>query len=335
MNPGSAAADAASLSQMLRAAVPLVLAMATTLWVARQSTRRGLDPPGFGDPIRRGPGQFGAGLRRGLGWSLVAVGLYVGVFGSLATLGLELEWQEPSSAATLFLLHAVFVAALSGFALAGYLTLRRPPHIAAGAAVEDTPSRGRSTLLLRHLRLAEAHVGRELVLGMGVGVGIWAVVLGLVMVFALVLSGLQMESALPSGISPMVVWIVAQPIGIRLLVSASAGVVEEIFFRGFLQPRIGIPLSTALFAFAHIGYGEPFMLFGVTLLSLAYALLARWRRSIWAAVGAHFVFDAVQLLVLIPVAAAAAESGVTGALFSAVSVFSHAGSPLLDCAALS
>ena len=72
----------------------------------------------------------------------------------------------------------------------------------------------------------------------------------------------------------MVSLVAALPLSVRFAVSLSAGVVEELFFRGFLQPRIGILGSTALFACAHLGYGQPFMLFGITLLSLFYGLLA-------------------------------------------------------------
>jgi len=38
----------------------------------------------------------------------------------------------------------------------------------------------------------------------------------------------------------------------------------------------------------------------VTLLSLLYGLLTRWRQNIWPAIVAHFLFDAIQLLVVIP-----------------------------------
>ena len=86
----------------------------------------------------------------------------------------------------------------------------------------------------------------------------------------------------------------------RLAVSVSAGVVEETFFRGFLQPRVGIGLSTALFTLAHLSYDQPFMLVGVALLSLIFAFLVRWRQNLWAAITAHALFDALQLLVVIP-----------------------------------
>jgi membrane protease YdiL (CAAX protease family) len=53
---------------------------------------------------------------------------------------------------------------------------------------------------------------------------------------------------------------------------------------------------------AHLSYDQPFMLVGVSLLSLLFAFIVRWRQSVWAAVAAHTVFDAVQLLVVIPFA---------------------------------
>jgi membrane protease YdiL (CAAX protease family) len=104
-------------------------------------------------------------------------------------------------------------------------------------------------------------------------------------------------------------FIAGLPVGVRILISLSAGVVEEGFFRGFLQPRIGIPLSTAFFALAHLSYGQPFMLIGITLLSLIYAFLVRWRQNLWPAMAAHALFDGVQLLVVVPAAMRFLEGG--------------------------
>ena len=98
----------------------------------------------------------------------------------------------------------------------------------------------------------------------------------------------------------MVTWIAALPVLVRMSISLSAGIVEEGFFRGFLQPRVGILASTALFVLAHFSYGQPFMLVGIAILSLIYALLVRWRQNIWPAIAAHTLFDGVQLLVVIP-----------------------------------
>ena len=45
-----------------------------------------------------------------------------------------------------------------------------------------------------------------------------------------------------------------------VLIVGLASFAEELFFRGFLQPRVGIPFSTALFVLAHLSYEQPFML---------------------------------------------------------------------------
>ncbi len=149
------------------------------------------------------------------------------------------------------------------------------------------------------LGLLAASIRREVGIGMLLGLGAWAAVLLTLLVVAVVLSALGGEGALPKP-SAILPWIAALPIVVRILVSLSAGFVEEIFFRGFLQPRVGITLSTAFFVLAHVSYGQPFMLLGITLLSLIFAFLVRWRQTIWPAIAAHALFDGVQLLLIIP-----------------------------------
>jgi membrane protease YdiL (CAAX protease family) len=117
------------------------------------------------------------------------------------------------------------------------------------------------------------------------------------------------RDALPKQPPELVLWIGSLPIPARAAIAISAGVVEEIFFRGFLQARLGVLLSTTLFALAHLGYGQPFMLVGVTLLSLLYAELLRRRGNVWGPIAAHAVFDLVQLLVVVPLVARALDHG--------------------------
>lgn len=280
----------AALESLLRGLLPLFLAVGVALWTASRSARARLDPPGFA------VGQTAA-LRRAVAWSAVALSLYFGVFLALGALGRPPEWVEPSSAAALFALHGIFLVALALWLGAGFGGI-------PGARLDGE-------LIARQLGLRAQSPARELLLGAVTGVAIWGAVLAAVLAFAVALSGVGLREALPAGVPPMVSWIVGLPWWLRLAVSVSAGVVEEIFFRGFLQPRLGLLGATVLFALAHLGYGEPFMLFGVTLLSLAYGLLARWRGNVLAPIAAHTVFDAVQLLVLIPTAAGA--SGALGA----------------------
>ena len=143
-------------------------------------------------------------------------------------------------------------------------------------------------------------IPREIGLGLVLGVGAWVAVLAGIMVFALALYAMGFGESLPQQPPALIPFIAGLPIALKILISLSAGVVEEWFFRGFLQPRMGILLSTVLFALAHFSYGQPFMLIGITLLSLIYGLLVKWRQNIWPAIAAHTLFDAVQLLVVVP-----------------------------------
>ena len=60
--------------------------------------------------------------------------------------------------------------------------------------------------------------------------------------------------------------------------------------------------------------GSPFLLVGVTLLSLIYAFLVKWRQNLWPAMAAHALFDGVQLLVIVPFALRALGEGKAAAL---------------------
>ena len=143
-------------------------------------------------------------------------------------------------------------------------------------------------------------VPREIGLGLSLGLVAWLAVLAAIIAIAGVLLALGFKDAVPHTPPALVPLIAALPFGVRFAISLSAGVVEESFFRGFLQPRVGIALSTAFFVLAHLSYGQPFMLVGIALLSLIYAFLVRWRQSVWAAIAAHALFDGVQLLVVVP-----------------------------------
>jgi len=151
------------------------------------------------------------------------------------------------------------------------------------------------------LGLVAPDVSREVLIGLLLGICAWGVVLLALLAAALAIYAIGGEKALPKP-SAIVPWIASLPVLVRLMVSLSAGFVEETFFRGFLQPRIGIALSSGFFVLAHLSYGQPFMLLGITLLSLIYAFLVRWRQTIWPAIAAHALFDGVQLLVIIPMA---------------------------------
>ena len=271
----SAAAEA------LRTIGPAAAALAAALLFDRMTRRRGLDPPGFREPARRIAAM-----------ALVAFCFYIGIFAALGSLGRQVEvdlsqlrsWQ-------LFALHGLFVLTLAGWWVSGFV------------ATSPTAAGGSSpgwTRLAEQLGLRVSNVRREVAVGVVAGFGAWLAVICGVLAFALLVKALAGEEMLPQAPPAIIPWIAGRAILLRLAIAASAGIVEELFFRGFLQPRIGIGLSTLFFALAHLSYEQPIMLVGVTLLSLLYGGLTRWRQNIWPAVVAHFLFDAIQLLVVIP-----------------------------------
>lgn len=267
--------------QVIRLLGPPLLALAAAFAFDRALDRRRLTPPG----LSLHP------WRRSLAFGVVAAILYGAVFLPLGAIGVE-STVDLSHASTprLFLLHGLLVTALAAWLLLGYAGLGE------GVVV------GRSFLasVRRQLGFEAASVPREIGIGLATGIGAWVVVLTALIGLALALAAAGAEGVLPKEAPAVIPWIAGLPLAIRFLVSLSAGVVEETFFRGFLQPRIGIALSTTFFVLAHFTYQQPFMLLGIAVLSLIYAFLVRWRQSVWAAIAAHALFDGVQLLVVIP-----------------------------------
>ena len=304
----------------LRLLLAVLPALLTAWWVEVGCARRGVLPPGFRHPLRRWIARL----------SLAGV-FWVGVFVPLGMIGAPAVERDLSTLGTprLFLLHGLLVAALFLWMLAGFGGAgtdpipavdpipAHPTEPVAGvdllpgepvpgpvppAPEPSPPPRSLGRRLAAQLGFVVPSIGREIGLGLLLGIGAWAAVLAVIVAFAGVLYALGGQRFLPHTPPQMIPFVAGLPFVVRALLSLSAGVVEETFFRGFLQPRIGIALSTGLFVLAHASYGQPFMLVGVGVLSLIYALLVRWRQSIWAAIAAHALFDGVQLLVIIPIA---------------------------------
>ena len=284
----------------LRLLGPLVLALVSATAVDQLTAMRGLQPPGFREPWRRLAGSL-----------VLAAVLYIGVFAALGTVGLEhgpLPAQIPPL--QLFSLHGMLVLGLLLWMLLGFAG-----QPLAGLALPR--------VLARQLGLVPARPLAEAGIGFGLGLLVWPLLLLCMLIVVGATVALGGEKLLPQQPPQLIVWIAGLPAGLKVAVALSAGVVEELFFRGFLQPRVGIAVSTLLFVLAHLSYDQPFMLVGITVLSLAFAGLVWWRQNIWPAVAAHFLFDAVQLLILIPWVlhqwpqGAKALGPVAGALFAA------------------
>lgn len=255
----------------VRQLLPFAAAAAVVYYFDARCRRTGLDPPGFREPWRRG-----AGL------TALALVLALTALAPLALIGTPAREVDLTSVPTwqLFAVHILLV----GAALVWFATGFAGSGERLGAQIGLT---SRRPLL-------------EIGFGLLFGIGAWVVVLAGASLVAVLLAALGGEAMLPQKPPEAVVWLAGRTVLLRAALALSAGTVEELFFRGLLQPRAGLLLSTALFASAHLSYGQPFLLVGVTLLSLLYGLLVRWRQSLWAAIAAHTLFDMIQLLVVVP-----------------------------------
>lgn len=310
---------------LLRLSLTGLLAFLGAFTLDWLTARKGLTPPGFREPWRR--------------WAALLVTAFlfwVGVTGPLTALGQPAVEPDLSTISTpqLFLLHILMVATMLAWFTLGFAGVRLTPpppeplpaaDPAGWGAPEDAvfpyeppapdaepmpppvrplPPIPAEVPLARQLAAQFGFVARsvpqEIGLGLLLGVGAWVAVLTGIMLIGLLLMALGAEEAVPRQPPALIPFIAGLPVFVKILISLSAGVVEEWFFRGFLQPRMGLLLSTVLFALAHFSYGQPFMLIGITLLSLIYGLLVKWRQNIWPAIAAHTLFDAVQLLVVVP-----------------------------------
>ena len=85
-----------------------------------------------------------------------------------------------------------------------------------------------------------------------------------------------------------------------ILLAAVSALGEEAFFRGALQPLIGAPLATLLFAAAHVPAGKNMLLwpFYALFMGSFLALLTEISGDIYSAVLLHFLVNAISLLSL-------------------------------------
>lgn len=85
------------------------------------------------------------------------------------------------------------------------------------------------------------------------------------------------------------------PLG-ALVLAVASGVGEEVFFRGFLQPRAGLLATSVIFALAHVSYGSVSEVVVVFVLSLVLGLLYQRTRNLAAPITMHFTFNLVNLI---------------------------------------
>jgi membrane protease YdiL (CAAX protease family) len=150
----------------------------------------------------------------------------------------------------------------------------------------------------------------DLQLGAAGGAAAWAVTMAVMAIVGTAVGAIEPEVVEPAArgeIPEVVRWIVDRSAFQRSLLILSAAVVEEAFFRSFLQARCGIVISSLFFMASHGSYGLPLMLVGVFTVSLVLGWIFRARNNVLPCMIAHGVFDAVQLFLILPAVVSASS----------------------------
>lgn len=74
---------------------------------------------------------------------------------------------------------------------------------------------------------------------------------------------------------------------------------EEIFFRAFLVPRVGVVGSSVVFGLAHFGYGSLLEVIGATTLGFVLAIYYRKNKLIMPNFVAHLIYNFVSVMLLV------------------------------------
>src|SRR5262249_26117037 len=154
--------------------------------------------------------------------------------------------------------------------------------------------------LTDYLNIRGERPGEAVATGFAVGFGGWLATLAIALLIGLILTaaGLIPKNPQPS---PMIGYMAALPAWKKATIVLSAMTVEEAFFRGWLQKRVGLLASTILFAVAHSGLGQPLLLIGVFIISLIIGFTFYRTKNLIPCIVAHGVFDAIQLFVILPI----------------------------------
>ncbi len=95
-----------------------------------------------------------------------------------------------------------------------------------------------------------------------------------------------------------ILFLLAQsPIALAYLLSIRV-IAEELFFRSFLVPRVGILASTIAFAAAHVLYGSALQVIGAFVLGLILAYYFRKNNSVYPNIVAHALYNMSALILL-------------------------------------
>ncbi|MDY6986297.1 MAG: type II CAAX endopeptidase family protein [Candidatus Thermoplasmatota archaeon] len=87
-------------------------------------------------------------------------------------------------------------------------------------------------------------------------------------------------------------------ISIAFVVSALTAFSEELFFRGFMQNKMGILFTTVVFTLSHISYGNLYEIIAAFILSLVMGYSVKRTKDLGFAIGMHFTNNFATIVVI-------------------------------------
>ena len=158
-------------------------------------------------------------------------------------------------------------------------------------------TRVKASATWRYLHMDGPDIGKRLAVGLGIGVLMWLALIVINVIRLAVTGELDaaldgngtQESAVTRALLDNLNWPLA------FFIALVAGVAEEIFFRGVLQRWIGVWGQGIVFGLTHAGYGTVDQILFPFILGIAFGFMVKRGYGLWMAIGAHFMFDFVQL----------------------------------------
>ena len=128
----------------------------------------------------------------------------------------------------------------------------------------------------------------------GYGIMIFAL-----MIFASVLANAAIRAAGIDDQEKVLDTISSLPLYLLIMAFTLGPISEELFFRAFLVPRVGVPVSTILFTITHVAYGSTAELVGVFFLGFILANAYFFLRDPLPCIIAHALFNLFSVMLIL------------------------------------
>ncbi|MFA5105722.1 MAG: type II CAAX endopeptidase family protein [Candidatus Micrarchaeia archaeon] len=131
--------------------------------------------------------------------------------------------------------------------------------------------------------------GRALLIG--IGAYVLAIAISLLLGLALTLAGVSDSAKIAEKVGSL-------PLEVLFFAIAISPIAEEVFFRGFLQQKIGLAPASVLFALAHISYFSVSEIAGALAMGLFLGLIFKYSKNIYAVIIAHALYNLTSIIAI-------------------------------------